>query len=120
MRLSFKSVQCHSQTIGHRKGCDETTCNITHSLLVIVMRLPFRCNVTHKLLIMGEYVIRLLSLQCNSQTVGHRDRADETAFHKMCNGTHSLSVIEKCDETAFHNICNATHKLLVIGRDCLS
>ena len=114
-------MECHSQTVGHRKRCDQTAfhkmCNLTHSLLAIgkdVMRLPFtKCSITHPLVI----------------------RCDETACHKICNVTHQLLVegkdmvrlpFKKCtilltgwsqerdDETAFHKICNITHKLLVI------
>jgi hypothetical protein len=44
-----QNMHCYSQTVGHRKICDETAlhktlCNVTHSLLPIgkdVMRLPF-------------------------------------------------------------------------------
>ena len=48
MILSFRNVQCHSHSVGHRIACGETAihkmCNVTHCLLVIgkdVMRLPF-------------------------------------------------------------------------------
>src|SRR6266550_1188814 len=69
-------MQFHSQTVGHRKRCDETQafhkmCNVTHSLLVIgtdvQMRLPLtKCalNVTHKLLVIGKDMMGLLFTEC--------------------------------------------------------
>ena len=35
------------------------------------------------------------NLQCHSLPVGHRERCDEAAFHKMCNSTHNLLVIKR-------------------------
>ena len=125
-----QNVQCDSQTVGHRKICNETAfykmCNVTHILLVIgedVTRLPFtKCPV---------------ALTCYS---GHRQRCDETAFHKMCNVTHKLLVMwwdcfsqndqchslaighrKRCDETAFHKMSNVTHFLswLEIRKDVM-
>ena len=66
-----KDVQCHSQTVGHRKICDETViyrrCNTTHFLLVIgedEMRLPFTKCVTHKLLVIGRDMMRVPFTKC--------------------------------------------------------
>ena len=81
-------------------------------------------------------------MQSHSPSIGHRERCDETVFHKICNDTHKLLVIKrnvmglpltnvqchslpvghrkKCDETAFHKMCmNITHLLLVIGKDVM-
>ncbi len=84
-------MQCHSQTVGHKKD---------------VMRLPFTkcamsltpcwsqercdeshetalhktCNVTHLLLVIGNDVMSesaLENVQCHSLAVGHRKRCDE-------------------------------------------
>src|SRR6266576_310353 len=79
-----KNIQCHSQTFGHRQRCDETAfCKM--------------CNVTHLLLAIGKDVMNHeTALQCHSLlAVGHRKRCDGTAFHKMCNVTHLLLVIGK-------------------------
>ena len=72
-------------------------------------------------------------MQCYSQSVGHMKRCDATVFHKMCNVTHILLVIQKnamglaftnvqyhslpishmkrYDETGFHKMCDVTHFL---------
>ena len=63
MRLPFTNVQFHPQTVGQRKGCDDTafhkTCNVTHSLLVIAtdaMRLHSTktFNLAYILSVIGE------------------------------------------------------------------
>ena len=49
------------------------------------------------LLVIGEDVMSLFSqnMQHHSLSVGHKNRCNETAFHKMCNVTHKLLTIGK-------------------------
>ena len=127
IRLSSTKCAWHPLPVGYKKICDETALhkmfNVTHLLLVIgknVLRLPL--NDTYLLLVIGKTWWNCLSenVQCHSLSVGH----SETAFHKTCNVTYSLLVIEmdmiriclskhvpcyplsvghriSCDETAF-------------------
>ena len=119
-----QNVPCHSQPVGHRKGCDENAihrmCKVTHSLLVIrkdVMRLFHKmCKVTDLLLVIGWDCLSQ-NVQCHSLPVGDRKRCDETTFHKMyiivqCH-SHTVGDRKRCDETACRKTCNVTHKLLV-------
>ena len=120
-----QNVQCHSQAVGHRKRCDETTfhkmCNVTDLLLAIGKR----CDET----------TCSWNVQCHSLPIwGYRKSCDENAqaFDKMCNVTHILLDIgirssfevlnqhdmltsyiyrNRCDFTAFHKMCNITHNL---------
>src|SRR6266576_2994373 len=52
MRLPFTNVQSHSQTVGHKKRCDEVT--VIHKMY----------NVTHSLLVIGKDLMRLPAIKC--------------------------------------------------------
>ncbi len=97
MRLPFsQNVQCHPQTVGHRKRCDETN---FHQV----------CNVTHLLLVIGKNVMRLLSESVHQMSLtscGSWKRCDEIDLWKMCNLCHSLAV-KKGDEIAQNMQCHS-------------
>ena len=80
LRLPFTKVQCHSQTVGHRRGYDKTA---FHKM----------CNGAHSLLIIGKDMMRLPSqhLHFHSQTVGHRKDVMRLPFTKHVS-THLLLV----------------------------
>jgi len=93
------------------------------------MRLPFTkkvFNLTHILSkVIEKNTLDSWSeiLQCYLHAVVHRKGYDETAFHKICNVTHSLLAIhmKRCDDQiAFHKMCNATHILSVIEKNTLN
>ena len=119
MRLpfTFTKCACHLQAVGHSKTwCEETVFdkmwNVTHILFNIIWKDVMRswdcltqnlCNVTHKLFkVIGKDAMRLtftkcavsLTSCCQLVIVG-KDVTHGTAFHKMCNVTHSLLVIGK-------------------------
>ncbi len=77
-------VQCHLQTVGHSKRCDQN-----HETAFYKM-----WNVTYILVVMWWDCLSQV-VQCHSLAISHRKRGDETAFHKMWNVTHSLLVIGK-------------------------
>ena len=77
IRLPFtKCAMSHSQTVGHRKRCDETTSQNA------------QC-VTHRLLVIGKDVMRLpfTNVPFHSQTVGHSKNAMRLPFTK-----HTMSL----------------------------
>ena len=98
--LYKQNVQCHSQTVGHRKASDDTTlhkmCNTTYWLLVMRKDVMWNCfpemfNVTYILWVIGKCVRRLHFTKCVMLLTGFNHRkSNETAFHKMCNVTHFL------------------------------
>ena len=85
-----QDMQCHSQPVHHRKRFDETPfhkmCNVTDFLLVVkrdLMRLPLANLPYHSLPVAShgkcdETAFHKICMQCYSQTVGHRERCDET------------------------------------------
>ena len=59
MKVPFTNMQCHLQTVGHSKRCDETA---FHKM----------CNAAHKLLIIGKDVMNLpQNVKSHSLAVGH-------------------------------------------------
>ena len=98
-----QNVQCHSQTVGHRRTCHETA---FHKM----------CNVTYLLLVMS-WACLSQDVQFHSHPVGHRKACDEKPFHKMCNVTYFLLVIGKhVMRWSFKKMCHVTHLLLVMKR----
>ena len=102
-----QNEQCHSQTVGHRKGYDETAFHKmwhVHSLAVGHRK---RCDETAfpKIGVMSLtscwswekmwWECLLENVKYHSLAGGHRKGCDETAFQKMCNVAHTLMVIEK-------------------------
>ena len=114
-------MQCHSPvSVGHKKICAQTTFHKN----VQCLSLP----VGHSKKGCDETTF-LKNVQCHSHSVGPKKRCAQTAFHRMCNVSHSLFVIRKdvmrlpftqmynvthflldikarYDENAFHNMCN--------------
>ena len=97
-KCAMSLTDCWSYQTAFHKMCN----HVTHSLLVIrkdVMRLPFtKCAMSLTNCWWEDKMwwdCLSQNVQCHSLPVGHRRRCDETAFHKMHNVTHSLSVIGK-------------------------
>ena len=69
MRGLAQHVPCHSQTVCHRKSCDETifhkVCIECHSQAVCNETVSHKvCNVTHKLFVVGKDVMRVPFTTC--------------------------------------------------------
>ena len=111
MKLLSKNVPYHSQTVGHRKRCEETTfykCVIygTHSLPVI-KKMWWDCFPQN--------------LQCYSQTVGDRNRCNlfltSATIGLTCCWSQKWMWWDCLPQTCA--IANIAHRLLVIGKDMM-